>query len=72
MPVMNGIDALHILRSQHVFANVPIVALTAHALDDERRHMLSEGFDEVISKPCFPNDLVHAIERLLKLKRTAT
>jgi two-component system, cell cycle response regulator DivK len=71
MPVMNGVDALRILRTREVFARVPIVALTAHALADQRRRMLMEGFDEVIPKPCLPNDLVIAIERLLQTRRTA-
>jgi two-component system, cell cycle response regulator DivK len=72
MPIMNGIDAMRILRSQQVFASVPIVALTAHALDDEHQHMLMQGFDDVIAKPCLPNVLVEAIERLLQSKRNAT
>jgi two-component system, cell cycle response regulator DivK len=72
MPIMNGIDAMRILRSQQDFASVPIVALTAHALDDERQQMLMQGFDDVVAKPCLPSVLVEAIERLLDLKRTAT
>jgi two-component system, cell cycle response regulator DivK len=72
MPIMNGIEAVKILRSQHDFVSVPIVALTAQALNDERQHMLTEGFDDVIAKPCLPNVLVEAIERLLQSKRIAT
>jgi len=71
MPVMDGIDALRILRCQEAFALVPIVALTAYALENERRHMLLQGFDEVISKPCLPDDLVAAVERLLQANRTS-
>jgi CheY-like chemotaxis protein len=48
-----------------VFTDTPIVALTAHALDSERVQALAEGFDEVVSKPCLPNELVDLIERLL-------
>jgi CheY-like chemotaxis protein len=71
MPVMNGRDAMHILRDQATFARVPIVALTAHAFDHQRRDMLLQGFDEVIPKPCLPDDLVTALERLLRTRRTA-
>lgn len=70
MPIMNGFDAMHILRSDKRFASVPIVALTAHAMNDERRQMLVEGFDDVIAKPCLPDDLFGAIERLLQFKRS--
>jgi CheY-like chemotaxis protein len=72
MPTMSGSEALHILRSHEAFVQVPIVALTAHAMDAQRRYMLLQGFDEVIAKPCLPDDLVTAIERLLHGKRAAT
>jgi DNA-binding response OmpR family regulator len=44
---------------------VPIVALTAHALEAERVAALTAGFDEVIPKPCLPDELAAAIDRLL-------
>jgi CheY-like chemotaxis protein len=44
---------------------VPIIALTAHALEAERVAALAAGFDEVIPKPCLPNELAMAIDRLL-------
>ena len=53
------------LRVDQSFARVPIVALTAHALERERLDALAAGFDEVITKPCPPDDLVRAIERIL-------
>jgi CheY-like chemotaxis protein len=51
------------------FRTVPIIAFTAHALEDERLNALRDGFDEVISKPCLPDDLVAAIDRLLAVSR---
>jgi len=65
MPEMTGTEALGRLRADPTFKNVPIVALTAHALQDECALALFNGFDEVISKPCLPDDLAAAIERLL-------
>ena len=65
MPSMSGTVALQRLRADPTFNNVPIVALTAHALKDERATALLNGFDDVISKPCLPDDLAAAIERLL-------
>jgi CheY-like chemotaxis protein len=44
---------------------VPIVALTAHAMDRERAEANAAGFDAVIAKPCLPDDLFAAIQRLL-------
>jgi len=64
MPHMTGTDALHALRADPTFQQVPIVALTAQVLDHERAAALEAGFAEVISKPCNPDDLILVVERL--------
>jgi CheY-like chemotaxis protein len=69
MPVMTGVQALRILRSDKAFSETPIVAFTAHALDAERADALREGFDDVICKPCLPEDLMATVERLLTTLR---
>jgi DNA-binding response OmpR family regulator len=68
---MSGTDALRVLRLDQAFTDTPIVALTAHALDSERVQALAERFDEVVSKPCLPNELVDLIERLLPAAQNA-
>lgn len=65
MPGMTGTEAMRVLRSDASFINTPIIALTAQAMDEERRLALSAGFDEVIAKPCLPDALVEAVERVL-------
>jgi two-component system, cell cycle response regulator DivK len=65
MPGINGTDVLRTLRTDPTFDGVSIVAFTAHALEDERVSALLAGFDEVIPKPCLPDDLCAAINRLL-------
>lgn len=65
MPEVSGVDAMRALRSDPSFTNVPIVALTAHALDAERKEALQAGFDGVISKPCLPDELFRAIAAVL-------
>lgn len=69
MPVMTGTDALRVLRADPSFQRVPIIALTAHALEGERRAALAAGFDELIPKPCLPDQLVLRIERILATAR---
>jgi two-component system cell cycle response regulator DivK len=69
MAVMTGTDAVRILRSEPSFQRVPIVALMAHALDGERTAALAAGFDELIPKPCLPDELALAVERLLATPR---
>src|SRR5678816_2803598 len=49
MPEMSGTAAMQTLREDPSFAAVPIVALTAHALAEERSLAFAAGFDAVIS-----------------------
>ena len=69
MAVMTGTEAMRILRSDATFSDVPIVAFTAHALQDERQAALHAGFDDVVAKPCLPDELVTAVTRLLTTPR---
>lgn len=69
MPSMTGTEAMRSLRADPTFARVPIVALTAHALDGEHAKARAAGFDAVILKPCLPDDLLTEIEHLLAIKR---
>jgi two-component system cell cycle response regulator DivK len=65
MPGMTGTEVLHTLRSDPSFPRVPIIALTAHALNTERVAALAAGFDDFIAKPCLPSELVQSLERIL-------
>ena len=69
MANMTGVEAMHTLRADPDFHKVPIVAFTAHAFDSDRVDALKDGFDELIAKPCLPNDLADAVGRLLALDR---
>jgi CheY-like chemotaxis protein len=44
---------------------IPVVALTAHAMEEERVAALAAGFDAVITKPCLPPDLLQAVLRAI-------
>lgn len=66
MPGISGHEALRQIRARPELAAIPVVALTAHALEDERRRALASGFDAFIPKPCLPDDLVKAIEAILR------
>ena len=66
MPGMSGHETLRRIRARPELGSVPVVALTAHALEDERRHAIASGFDAFIPKPCLPDDLVAAIEVILR------
>ncbi len=62
MPVLDGYRAVKKLR--RLGFKKPIVALTAHALVEDREKALANGFDEYITKPINPSDLVNVIRKL--------
>jgi diguanylate cyclase (GGDEF)-like protein/PAS domain S-box-containing protein len=64
MPVMDGIRATAMIREleqKNGRARVPIFALTAHALKGDRERLMSQGFDDYISKPVLSGELLNAI-----------
>jgi two-component system cell cycle response regulator DivK len=62
---MNGAQVLAELRKDPTLARVPVVALTASVLTCERAAAMAAGFTELVPKPCFPEDLVTAITRII-------
>ncbi len=62
---MTGTQAMQALRADARFTVVPIIAFTAHALEEQRVAALNAGFDEVLSKPCLPDVLASVVDRLL-------
>jgi len=61
MPVLDGIGATAQIRALPRSNNIPIIALTAHALESERRRCLDAGMDGFVSKPFRPDELYGAI-----------
>jgi len=54
MPEMDGYEATRHLREQARFANLPIIAMTAHATPEERNHCLASGMNDHLAKPIDP------------------
>jgi CheY-like chemotaxis protein len=65
MPVMNGYDATMIIREE-MKLDIPIIALTANALEGDREKFLSIGMDDYIAKPLE----IANMDRILKKYRT--
>ena len=72
MPVMDGFEATRAIRAQEQAAGlspVPIVALTAHVMEDQREKMREAGMDHFLSKPV-RRDAVQKLFITLGLERT--
>jgi signal transduction histidine kinase/PleD family two-component response regulator len=66
MPIMDGFKATKIVRdpnSKVIDHQIPIIAMTAHAMQGDREQCLSVGMNDYISKPVEPKQLLEAIER---------
>ena len=65
LPGMNGWDATRQLKSNPATKHVPVIALTAHAMDGDREKAMAAGCDEYEIKPIDFNRLFEKIDRLL-------
>lgn len=66
MPEMDGYETFTRIREQKEYRNIPIIALTAHAMGEERVRCLEMGMDEHISKPIDVTTLYSVLSRFLK------
>jgi two-component system cell cycle response regulator DivK len=65
LPVMDGWTATRTLKEDPKTAGIPVVALTAHAMQADRDKAMDAGCDAFATKPIDLAELVSAIERLL-------
>jgi PAS domain S-box-containing protein len=61
MPVMDGLTATKVIRANNRFANLPVLAMTAHAMSGDRERSLSAGMNDHITKPIDSNRLREAL-----------
>ena len=74
MPEMDGLEATRRIRapeSKVKNRDVPIIAMTAHAMAGDRQRCLEAGMNDYVSKPVRPAELVAALERQLAVSQTA-
>ncbi|MEJ2608888.1 MAG: transporter substrate-binding domain-containing protein [Candidatus Thiodiazotropha sp.] len=69
MPEMDGYEATQQIRAEERFNHLPVIAMTAHAMSNEREHCLSVGMNDHVAKPIDPELLYSTLSRWLKLTK---
>ena len=65
LPIMDGWEATRRLKADQRTADIPVVALTGHALAGISEGAKKAGCDAFVTKPCLPEDLVTEIRKVL-------
>jgi two-component system cell cycle response regulator DivK len=64
LPGMSGLEALALLRGDERTESIPVLALTAQAMQGDRERFLEAGFDGYLSKPVDILELVTTVQEL--------
>lgn len=65
MPGMDGLEVIKQMRKSQAFSDLPVIALTARAADEDRRQCLAAGASTFVVKPVDPHALKNALDTLL-------
>jgi two-component system cell cycle response regulator DivK len=68
LPGMNGIDALKVLRGKAETATIPIIAVTASVMQQDRTLITEAGFDGYIGKPINIKEFLESVNKALAKK----
>jgi len=66
LPVLDGWEATRLLKADEATAHIPIIALTAHAMSEDRERALAAGCDDYDTKPVELPRLLEKIEALIE------
>jgi two-component system cell cycle response regulator DivK len=69
LPGMSGIEALKALRAAPETAEIPIVAITASVMQQDRQQIISAGVDGYIEKPISLRGLLETVQRALRTEK---
>ena len=72
MPVMAGVTAIREIRKEARFNDLPVVAMTANAMREDRDLCMSAGMNDHVAKPIEPENLWKALLKWIKPQQTAT
>lgn len=69
MPVMDGWQALRRIKADPNFCNIPVVAISAHAIHGDKERALAAGFDGYLTKPVNVRNLIADLRTALAEKQ---
>ncbi len=68
MPVIDGLEATHLIKASKAGAQIKIVAVTAQVFEEERRAIEAAGFDDFVRKPYKDIDIIEALTKNLGVR----
>jgi len=68
MPVLDGLEATRLIRKEQRWKQLPIIAMTAHAMNGDKERCLEAGMSGYISKPVHPSLLLNTVDEFLLQK----
>jgi two-component system, cell cycle response regulator DivK len=68
MPVVDGISAVRMLKSERMTKSIPVVAVTSYAFHGNEELLIDEGFVAAIAKPLNPRVLLSLVRSILDRK----
>ena len=70
LPGIDGVEALRWLRAEQTTRGIPVMAMTASVMSEDRQKIMAAGFDGYQSKPINVTDFVAAVAQLLERRQT--
>ena len=70
LPGIDGVEALRRLRAEETTRGIPVMAMTASVMSEDRQKIMAAGFDGYQSKPINVTDFVVAVAQLLERRQT--
>ena len=70
LPGISGIDALRILRANPDTAAIPVIAVTASVMQQDRKMITEAGFDAYVGKPISMKEFLDAVKKALEGRKS--
>ena len=71
LPGISGIEALKVLRAEAATAAIPVIAVTASVMQQDRKQITEAGFDAYVGKPINLKEFLDAVHATLERKEAA-